>query len=255
MCGGRVVTVPCSRVGHVFKNFPYKFDGDRDQIVQKNLMRVAETWMDGYKKYFYASTRIYDFKRVNFSDEEKRSLQTRIDLRKRLQCSTFEWYMTNIIPEVEPPPMDSPFYGEIMNIKSHACFEVTDDNFVAMTYFCYEHKIIPKNYFRLNRQGLLQYKDKCVTFDPPTPAIKVRECPTHDLDHFAIWDLKQLGHTWGYLRAKKRNAKGIMEYWCIMQVTNVLPEHKGAQMPQITGCEEDNQFQVWVFTYQFDYTV
>ena len=44
MCGGSVLTMPCSRVGHLFKNFPYKFDGDKEEIVQKNLMRLADTW-------------------------------------------------------------------------------------------------------------------------------------------------------------------------------------------------------------------
>ena len=163
--------------------------------------------------------------------------------------------MNNIIPEVEAPAMDSLFYGEIMNIQSRACFEVADDGFLVMTYYCYEHKIIPKNYFRINKQGLLQFKDKCVTFDPPTPSLMVRECPTHNYDRFAVWELKQLGHTWGYLRAKKRNSRGIMEHWCVMQVTNVLPEHYREQMPQIGGCDESNKFQVWIFTYQFDFNL
>ena len=70
-CNSRVLTIPCSRVGHVFKNFPYKFDGDKDTIVTKNLMRVADTWMDGMRKYFYATTRIYDFKVIDFTPEEK----------------------------------------------------------------------------------------------------------------------------------------------------------------------------------------
>ena len=44
MCGGSVATVPCSRIGHVFKNSGNKFDGDKEEIVQKNLMRLADTW-------------------------------------------------------------------------------------------------------------------------------------------------------------------------------------------------------------------
>jgi len=59
--------------------------------VQKNLIRVAETWMDSLKKFFYASTRVYPFKRATLNEEEMKSLQERKELRKRLKCQNFEW--------------------------------------------------------------------------------------------------------------------------------------------------------------------
>ncbi len=254
MCGGRVITVPCSRVGHVFKNFPYKFDGDKDTIVQKNLMRVAETWMDGMKKYFYAATRVYDFKRVEFDSQELKSLQKRKELRKQLRCNSFEWYMHDIIPEIEPPAMDSVYYGEIMNLKTRACFEPTfEQEYIGMSYYCYEHKIIPRNYFRIDIYGLLRYRDRCVHINPPDPILTIVECPKpgSDLTHFGTWDLKNMGHTWGQIRVKMKNDKGVQVYWCIMQVTNVMDAHKGEQMPQIATCDDNNQFQIWSFTYKF----
>jgi len=53
MCGGKVTTVTCSRVGHVFKQSPNKFDGTegtKEHTVQRNLMRVADVWMDNSRK-------------------------------------------------------------------------------------------------------------------------------------------------------------------------------------------------------------
>ncbi|ESN98887.1 hypothetical protein HELRODRAFT_121380, partial [Helobdella robusta] len=115
MCGGKVTTVTCSHMGHVFKEFPYTFDGDKEEIVQKNLIRVTETWMDGMRKYFYASTRIFSYKRAELNDEDLQSLNERKLLRKNLGCKNFEWYMYNIMPQLEAPPMDSVFYGEVTN--------------------------------------------------------------------------------------------------------------------------------------------
>jgi len=100
------------------QEFPYQFDGNKEDIVQKNLIRVAETWMDGMRKYFYASTRVYTFKRAELDRDELKSLEDRKRLRQRLQCRNFEWYMYNIIPEVAVPPMNAILYGEIKNTKT-----------------------------------------------------------------------------------------------------------------------------------------
>lgn len=52
-CGGSLEIVPCSRVGHVFRDFlPYKFPNDKDTH-GINTARLAEVWMDDYKKFFY----------------------------------------------------------------------------------------------------------------------------------------------------------------------------------------------------------
>lgn len=86
-----MLTHPCSRVAHVFKPFAYSFDGDREKIVQKNLMRIAELWMDDYKKFFLASTYTWEFKRTYFTEEDLKSLNQRRELKRNLQCKGFEW--------------------------------------------------------------------------------------------------------------------------------------------------------------------
>uniref|UniRef100_A0A8B9F3Q2 Polypeptide N-acetylgalactosaminyltransferase 5 n=1 Tax=Amazona collaria TaxID=241587 RepID=A0A8B9F3Q2_9PSIT len=54
MCGGEIEIVPCSRVGHIFRNDnPYSFPKDRVRTVERNLARVAEVWLDEYKELFY----------------------------------------------------------------------------------------------------------------------------------------------------------------------------------------------------------
>ena len=53
MCGGTLLTAPCSHVGHIFrKRPPYSF-GPKANVVKSNLVRMAEVWLDDFKKYYY----------------------------------------------------------------------------------------------------------------------------------------------------------------------------------------------------------
>src|SRR5271166_5471895 len=82
-----------------------------------------------------------------------------------------------IFLQEETPPMNSRYFGEIMNLHSRACWEITDDYYVGMTYFCFEHKVMPKNYFSITSDGLMRYRDKCVSVQPPNPYLIIGECP------------------------------------------------------------------------------
>ena len=253
MCGGTVVTLPCSRVGHAFKELPYKIDDRWQNPWQRNLMRVADTWMDDFKKYFYSSTRIYENRRVEYTTEEKSSLQTRIDLRKKLKCKSFEWYLTNVAPDIPIPPWDAKFHGEIANYRSQACWEVLDDDYLGMSYSCYEHKIITENTFSLNEDGLLTYRDRCVKFMFPEPTLKLVTCPEKLTHSFGRWKLVFKDQKrWSQIMVTLR-VDNKLSTWCVMQVTSAVSSHKRRQMPQTATCDDTNMFQFWGFSYRFDY--
>lgn len=51
-CGGSMEVVPCSRVAHLSRHhLPYQFPDQ--ELLQRNKIRVADTWMEAYRKIFY----------------------------------------------------------------------------------------------------------------------------------------------------------------------------------------------------------
>ncbi|XP_027477860.2 polypeptide N-acetylgalactosaminyltransferase 14 isoform X1 [Zalophus californianus] len=107
MCGGSLEIVPCSRVGHVFrKKHPYVFpDGNANTYI-KNTKRTAEVWMDEYKQYYYAA-------RPFALERPFGNIESRLDLRKNLQCQSFKWYLENVYPELRIPSDSSIQKGSI----------------------------------------------------------------------------------------------------------------------------------------------
>jgi len=53
MCGGILEQVMCSHVGHIFRQrSPYAWRTGTN-VLKKNSVRLAEVWLDNYKKYYY----------------------------------------------------------------------------------------------------------------------------------------------------------------------------------------------------------
>jgi len=96
MCGGRLEIIQCSRVGHVFRDHhPYKFpDGFR--VIKKNANRVAEVWLDEFKSIYYEAE-------PGARNVEAGDISDRVELRNRLKCRSFKWYLKNVFPDMFVP--------------------------------------------------------------------------------------------------------------------------------------------------------
>ncbi|XP_048247152.1 uncharacterized protein LOC124125476 [Haliotis rufescens] len=95
MCNGSILLLPCSQVGHVFRNSNPVTWPNREEVANVNTVRVAEVWMDAYKNYVYDPSFL---KPDNYGD-----ITLRQALRQRLRCHDFHWYMRNVYAEKQVP--------------------------------------------------------------------------------------------------------------------------------------------------------
>ncbi|KAH8863871.1 putative polypeptide N-acetylgalactosaminyltransferase 10 [Schistosoma japonicum] len=139
MCGGRLIDVPCSRVGHIYRKYSVNFPQPKvKNFLRRNFKRVAEVWMDEYKEYIYRS--LPECRMLNPGDLSKQH-----NLRKQLQCKSFHWFMTEIafdLMEMYPPPKKVSFaVGEIRSVAfPYLCLDGTKVNSrsLAKLHFCCE---------------------------------------------------------------------------------------------------------------------
>lgn len=94
MCGGKLFIIPCSRVGHIFrKRRPYGSPEGQDTMTH-NSLRLAHVWLDEYKEQYFSLRP--DLRTRNYGN-----ISERVELRKKLDCKSFKWYLDNIYPEMQ----------------------------------------------------------------------------------------------------------------------------------------------------------
>ncbi|CAH0561150.1 unnamed protein product [Brassicogethes aeneus] len=154
-CGGSLEIIPCSRVGHVFrKRHPYTFPGGSGNVFAKNTRRAAEVWMDDYKNFYYASVPLA--KNVPFGD-----ISERLELKERLKCKPFKWYLQNVYPELTIPHSTSSQTGELK--QGVYCLDTMGhliDGNVAL-YQC--HHTGGNQEWSFTGSGLIKHHDLCLS--------------------------------------------------------------------------------------------
>ncbi|CAL1537094.1 unnamed protein product [Lymnaea stagnalis] len=114
MCGGSLKTSICSHVAHMFRDKSPNIWPNHSEMIKKNSFRVAETWMDRYKHFFYERNA---YNMPDFGD-----VSSRTDLRRSLRCHDFDWYLDNVHPELRWEINEqSPYFGQIENKEVKLC--------------------------------------------------------------------------------------------------------------------------------------
>lgn len=102
-------------LGHLFrKSSPYTFPGGVSEVVYSNTARAAMVWMDEWADFYFK------FTPEASSLRSKINVDKRLELRQRLKCKSFKWYLTKIWPQ-HFFPMDNRFFGKIRNKANNVC--------------------------------------------------------------------------------------------------------------------------------------
>ncbi|KAF1492766.1 Polypeptide N-acetylgalactosaminyltransferase 15, partial [Eudyptula minor novaehollandiae] len=127
LCGGSVEIIPCSRVGHVYRNhFPHAFS--YEEAIVRNKIRIAETWLGSFKENFYKhNTVAFLISKVKTSPD----CSERLELQKRLGCRNFQWFVSNVYPELSQPEDTPRFSGKLYNTGVGFCADYRPGRAIA----------------------------------------------------------------------------------------------------------------------------
>ncbi|XP_069791440.1 polypeptide N-acetylgalactosaminyltransferase 3-like isoform X2 [Narcine bancroftii] len=90
----------------------------------------------------------------------------RLDLKQRLQCKNFAWYLTNVYPEMFVPELSPLLFGAIKNIGSGTCLDSGENNLGGKQLILYTcHGLGGNQYFEYTLSNEIRHnirKQLCV---------------------------------------------------------------------------------------------
>ncbi|CAH0560779.1 unnamed protein product [Brassicogethes aeneus] len=227
-CGGGIEWVPCSRVGHVYRSFmPYNFgklaQKKKGPLITINYKRVIETWFDEkYKQFFY--TREPTARFLDMGD-----ITEQLELKDRLKCKSFSWYMENVaydvldqFPEL-PPNLHS---GEVRSVAVGKCLDTLGHAPPSLMAIQHCHGFGNNQLMRLNAKGQIGVGERCVEAD--AQGVKLAFCRLGTVD--GPWSYDDATHTLLHRTHKK----------CIAL-------HPQTSHLSLMPCDVNNAYQQWIF--------
>jgi len=225
-CGGVLEIIPCSHVGHVFRDkSPYTFPGGVAKIVNKNAARVAEVWMDEWRDFYYAMNP--GARNVEIGD-----LTARRGLRKDLQCKSFRWYLENIYPESQMP-LDYYYLGEMKNDGTHNCLDTMGRKSGEEVGLSYCHGLGGNQVFAYTKRQQVMSDDNCLDAASPDGPVKLVRC--HGMGGNQAWVYNDEDKTIRHMNTNK----------CLSTQKN------NPNQPKLMECMPSSSYQLWTMGSKF----
>jgi polypeptide N-acetylgalactosaminyltransferase len=226
MCGGSLEFVPCSHIGHIFRSgHPYNMTGEKSKNDPngRNSMRLAEVWMDDYKRLYY----MYRNDQIG---KDYGDVSSRREIRKRLNCHDFKWFLDNVYPENFVFDENVHSYGEIRNVQTSLCMDTLgkDDNgvFELGVYSC--HGQGNQLFSLTNKDELRREVLCCYGINKEGSNIMMQKCTGN------------LNERWKHIKGDQ--IIHVDSGLCI-DVTDV----KNNEFPVLNKCDTNKRGQKWLF--------
>lgn len=157
MCGGTVEILSCSHVGIIKKIKRSTTKKTNSISAIRDLRRVAEVWLDGYKRFFYAN-------RPAARMTSHGSMAERRKLRGQMKCQSFKWYLDNVLPQLKPLSDDDFVYGRIRQ-GIDMCMDIALGHVPVLASLsqCSEEKNSQE--WTWKKKGMIKNHGMCLTAD------------------------------------------------------------------------------------------
>lgn len=239
LCGGRLDIIPCSHVAHLDRNAQHRPYANAINSNNVNFLRIAKIWMDEYKRLVYLLHENASI--VGTIDEQ-------LDLKKKLNCKTFSWYVKNIIPDKFKPDEDSEMYGRL---RSGRDMEICVDNLLRVgseiysevedaflgQYPCHPN-LKYSQYFALSHRNELRGLFHCAELSKSAPFDKIRLRPCNG----------NLNQMWNW--RDNREFQNIASGKCLTS-PSILGESSQSKLTDLIAIECNGGLdQVWEFEFK-----
>lgn len=187
--------------------------------------------MDDYKRLFFA------YRPSLENNPIIGDLTHRKQLRQKLRCKSFKWYLQNVYPEKFIPDENVYAYGQVRN-KQNMCLDdlqLPDDKVGPLgIYQCHTY-LAMSQYFSLSAKGELRKETFCaetsVNFN-----VQLTECHSHSREQF--WRIFKNGTIYNPSTNKCLSSENV----------------KDSDGLTVDNCK-DSPHQKWTFTYYNDTAV
>lgn len=224
MCGGRVEYIPCSHVGHIYRQRNTYRKVLADNYLKRNNLRIASVWMDSYADFYY--------QRISYNFVDIGDTSSRRRLRESLNCSNFEWYMTHVYPDAYVPK-DVVYNGAIRNIGGGGfmCLDVVDIQVPASIFDCHGEGKNQQFWYTSNHE-IRHVMNSCLDyFDIGDGIVDVDQCHGEKGNQKFVYD----------------NATGLIHHPTSSKCMAMTKDKRSLQME---SCNNSDSYQKWVFYKQ-----